>query len=158
MNILISEASGTQRLQLDIFYCTSVISYRRSTKPRNSFVLILISHCERHTDSMVQIFLNNYYLLLWSSSPCSQSQPQEPLLNHFNPVHTYRVVCSSVILFTTAFRTALGPTQPPIQWVSGAASLGYSGRGVKLTTQFYLVPKLRMSGDMPSLTQYALLA
>jgi hypothetical protein len=29
-----------------------------------------------------------------------------------------------IFLFTTAPRTALGPTQPPIQWVSGALSLG----------------------------------
>jgi hypothetical protein len=29
-----------------------------------------------------------------------------------------------VILFTTASRTALEPTQPPIQWVPGALSLG----------------------------------
>jgi hypothetical protein len=29
-----------------------------------------------------------------------------------------------VFLFTTASRTALGPTQPPIQWVQGALSLG----------------------------------
>jgi hypothetical protein len=28
-----------------------------------------------------------------------------------------------MFLFTTAFRTALGPTQPPIQWVRGALSL-----------------------------------
>jgi hypothetical protein len=38
------------------------------------------------------------------------------------------------VLFTTASRTALGPTQPPIQWVPGAFPWGYSGRGVKLTT------------------------
>jgi hypothetical protein len=29
-----------------------------------------------------------------------------------------------IFLFTTASRTALGPTQPPIQWVRGAHSLG----------------------------------
>jgi hypothetical protein len=29
-----------------------------------------------------------------------------------------------IFLFTTASRPALGPTQPPIQWVSGAFSLG----------------------------------
>jgi hypothetical protein len=29
-----------------------------------------------------------------------------------------------IFLFTTASRMALGPTQPPIQWVSGALSLG----------------------------------
>jgi hypothetical protein len=29
-----------------------------------------------------------------------------------------------IFLFTTASRTAVGPTQPPIQWVPGALSLG----------------------------------
>jgi hypothetical protein len=29
-----------------------------------------------------------------------------------------------IFLFTTASRTALGPTQPPIQWVLGSLSLG----------------------------------
>jgi hypothetical protein len=29
-----------------------------------------------------------------------------------------------IFLFTTTFRTALGPTQTPIQWVLGPLSLG----------------------------------
>jgi len=40
-----------------------------------------------------------------------------------------------IFLFTTASRTALGPTQP------GLFSWGQSGRGVKLTTYFHLVPR-----------------
>jgi hypothetical protein len=34
-----------------------------------------------------------------------------------------------IFLFTTASRTALGPTQPPIQWVPGALSLGIKQPG-----------------------------
>jgi hypothetical protein len=34
-----------------------------------------------------------------------------------------------IFLFTTASRTALGPTQPPIQWVPGALSLGVKRQG-----------------------------
>jgi hypothetical protein len=34
-----------------------------------------------------------------------------------------------IFLFTTASRTALGPTQPPIQWVPGALSLGLKRPG-----------------------------
>jgi hypothetical protein len=34
-----------------------------------------------------------------------------------------------IFLFTTASRTALGPTQPPIQWVRGALSLGVNRPG-----------------------------
>jgi hypothetical protein len=36
-----------------------------------------------------------------------------------------------IFLFTTASRTALGPTQPPIQWVTGAVSLGVKQPGRK---------------------------
>jgi hypothetical protein len=34
-----------------------------------------------------------------------------------------------IFLFTRASRTALGPTQPPIQWVPGALSLGVKWPG-----------------------------
>jgi hypothetical protein len=34
-----------------------------------------------------------------------------------------------IFLFTTASKTALGPTQPPIQWVPGALSLGVKRPG-----------------------------
>jgi hypothetical protein len=34
-----------------------------------------------------------------------------------------------IFLFTTASRTALGPTQPPVQWVSGALSVGVKRPG-----------------------------
>jgi hypothetical protein len=34
-----------------------------------------------------------------------------------------------IFLFTTASRTALEPTQPPIQWVPGAPSLGVKRPG-----------------------------
>jgi hypothetical protein len=38
-----------------------------------------------------------------------------------------------IFLFTTAFRTALGPTQSPIRWVPGAFSLGVKRPGREAT-------------------------
>jgi hypothetical protein len=43
--------------------------------------------------------------------------------------HPYICSILEIFLFTTASRTALGPTQPPIQWVPGALSLGVKWPG-----------------------------
>jgi hypothetical protein len=48
---------------------------------------------------------------------------------------------------TSASRPALGPTQPPIQFVPGALSPGVKrGRSVTLTTHPLPVPKLKKEG------------
>jgi hypothetical protein len=63
-----------------------------------------------------------------------------------------------IFLFTTASRPALGSTQPPIQWVPGALSLGCRGPGAKLTTHLHLAPRSRMRGAIPPLPQYDFMA
>jgi hypothetical protein len=47
-----------------------------------------------------------------------------------------------IFLIATASRPALGPTQPPIQWVPDALSL---------ITHLHLVPRSRMRGAVPPL-------
>ena len=57
-----------------------------------------------------------------------------------------------------ASRSALGPTQPPVQKVQGALPHRKSCRGVKLTTHFHLVPRFRMREVIPPLSEiYGLL-
>jgi hypothetical protein len=58
-----------------------------------------------------------------------------------------------IVLFTTTSIMALGPTQPPIQWVPGALFLG-----VKLTTHPHLLPWSKNDGAIPPLPQYAFMA
>jgi hypothetical protein len=56
-------------------------------------------------------------------------------------------------------RPALGPTQPPVQWVPGVLSPGLKhGRGVTLTTHRHLVPRSSMSRSDTTLPQTAFMA
>jgi hypothetical protein len=60
-----------------------------------------------------------------------------------------------IFLFTTASRTALGPTKPPTQWIPGAHSLGVERPGHE--TDHSLPSSAggqRMSGDIPPLPNY----
>jgi hypothetical protein len=53
-------------------------------------------------------------------------------------------------LLASASRPALGPSQPPVQWVPGVLSPGVKrGRGVMLTTHPHLVPRLGMRAIPP---------
>jgi hypothetical protein len=56
-----------------------------------------------------------------------------------------------IFLLASESRPALGPIQPPVQWVPGVLSPGEKrGRGVMLTTHPHLVPRLRMSRSYTS--------
>jgi hypothetical protein len=49
----------------------------------------------------------------------------------------------SILPLTSATRPALGPTQPPVQWVPGGLPGSKCGRGVMLTTHPLLLPWVR---------------
>jgi hypothetical protein len=62
-------------------------------------------------------------------------------------------------LLAPASRSALGPTQPPIQWVPVVLSPGVKrGRGVTQTTHPHIVPRLRMSMSYTSSSPCASMA
>jgi hypothetical protein len=63
-----------------------------------------------------------------------------------------------IFLFTTASRPALGPTQPPIQWVPGALSLGVKRPGREADQSPVSSAEVRMRGAIPPLPEYVLMA
>jgi hypothetical protein len=72
-----------------------------------------------------------------------------------------RVLCPvglRIFLFTTESRTALEPTQPPIQWVPGAFSLGVKRQGCEADHPPHLVSRLKNAWSYTSTPQYAFMA
>jgi hypothetical protein len=63
-----------------------------------------------------------------------------------------------IFLFTTASRTALGPTQPPIQWVSGALSLGVKRPGREADHSPPSSTEVKNAWNYISTPQYAFMA
>jgi hypothetical protein len=54
-----------------------------------------------------------------------------------------------IFLFTTVSRTAVGPTQSPMQWVTGALPLGVKRPGRESDTLLHLVTRSRLRRGIP---------
>jgi hypothetical protein len=63
-----------------------------------------------------------------------------------------------IFLFTTVSRPALGPTQPPIQWVSGDLSLGIKRPGREADYSLPSRAEVKNSWRYISAPQYAFMA
>jgi hypothetical protein len=75
-------------------------------------------------------------------------RPTTNRLNHGKALHlgVVNIVDFFIFPLTSVSRPALGPTQPPVQWVPGVLSPGLKrGRGVTLTTHPCLVSRSIMS-------------
>jgi hypothetical protein len=71
-----------------------------------------------------------------------RTTPDSCLMSTWCRVYGMTAIC--FFIFAAASRQALGPTQPPIQRVPRAVSLGIKQLGVKLTTHLRLVPRLTL--------------
>jgi hypothetical protein len=63
-----------------------------------------------------------------------------------------------IFLLTTASRPALGPTQPPIQWVPGALSLGVNQPGREVDHLPPSSAEVKIVWSYTSTSQYAFMA
>jgi hypothetical protein len=84
----------------------------------------------------VKRFVRIYFFIILKST----------LLDYGLDNRAIEIAGQRIFLLVPASRPALGPTQPPIQWVPGVLSPGVKrGRGMMLTTHPHLVPRLSMS-------------
>jgi hypothetical protein len=65
---------------------------------------------------------------------------------YFERIHSFRLIYNIKGIEFVFYYPALGPTQPPLQRVQGALSVGQSGQVVEMTTHLCSVPTLKMHG------------
>jgi hypothetical protein len=63
-----------------------------------------------------------------------------------------------IIILTAASRPALGPTQPPIHWVSEALSLGVKWPGSEADHSLPSSAEVKIPGAIPPFPQYVFMA
>jgi hypothetical protein len=63
-----------------------------------------------------------------------------------------------ILLFTTAYRSALGPTQPPIQWLRVALSLGVKRPGREADHSLLYSAEVKNAQSSTLIPQYAFMA
>jgi hypothetical protein len=63
-----------------------------------------------------------------------------------------------IFLFSTVYRSALGPAQPPIRWILGTLSLGVKLPGHKADHLHPFSAEVKNGGAVPPLSQYTFMA
>ena len=129
-------------LYIAIYSCSSYIS------------LLLINIYKKKSDKITKIWINNQqaqHCHSWSSAVGTQTRLWAGRSGIRIPLQ------EEIFLFSKKSKTALG--QPSLLFSAHLGSFpGENSEGVKLTTDFHLVPRLRVSGDTTLLTLHAFIA
>jgi hypothetical protein len=104
--------------------------------------------------TLLVVSLSTVKFRLFKSSTKQNVNRVAQSVSRFDPRQRQRIFPPASV-----FRSVLGPTQSPVQWVPGVLSPGLKrGRGVTLTTHPHLVPRSRISRSYKPLPPSASMA